>query len=456
MKSGLSQKEMMKKLLQNAVKDADQVEVFGLESSDISVGYRNGILKEMEDSQNSGICLRVIKDGRIAQISTSNYENPVLLIKKVMNLLPFGEEVNFKFPEVQKFQLPELTTSETTLKDIDRMLSFGIKVIDRLQSFDPSLISSVGCEKNYTNISIMNSNGVDVDYSKTTFSDGAVAIMAEEGNILTSYNTRIGDSESDSPETISEKILEFITIGRKNVAFKGGEYPIILTPSAFADLMATFAAGISGSAVARGMSPLTGKIGTCILDEKISIEDNGLHHHAPGSSPVDDEGVPVTPKFLIRNGVLENYILDLKSAAKLNLEPTGNGFRYTPLICARSYAVSPTPSFTNLILPSGDKSYLDFIKDLDEVILIDQLTGVLLGNLINGDWSGNLELAILYKNGKPQGRIKNAMTSGNFYKMFKDQFLSFSSERKWVRGFGGGGNSNLLPFALIDKMNISA
>jgi len=192
-------------------------------------------------------------------------------------------------------------------------------------------------------------------------------------------------------------------------------------------------------------------IGELLFNEKISIVDDGLFPLATGSQIVDDEGIPCRRTYLVEKGVLKNYILDLNSAAKLNMEPSGNGFRYTPLIKSRSYAAAPNPAFTNLLLPAGDRSFKDILKSADQMLLIDQLTGVLLGNLINGDWSGNIEYGILFEKGQPKGRIKNAMTGGNFYTMFKSMYAESSLEREWVSGFGGGAGSSYFPYTLFEK-----
>ncbi|HPQ39258.1 MAG TPA: metallopeptidase TldD-related protein, partial [bacterium] len=241
-----------------------------------------------------------------------------------------------------------------------------------------------------------------------------------------------------------------------NVPFSGGAIPIVLTPLALADIFAAFGAGISGSAVSKGMSPLTGKIGEQIMDPSINIIDDALYPLATGTQAIDDEGIPCRRKYLIENGVLKNYVMDLNSAAKLAMEPGGNGFRYTALIKSRSYAATPGPAFTNLMMPAGERSYRDILASAPRMLLIDQLTGVLLGNLINGDWSGNIEYGILFENGEPVGRVKNAMTGGNFYHMFKNMVVESSAERRWVAGFGGGAGSSLFPYVLFDGMQVSA
>lgn len=184
--------------------------------------------------------------------------------------------------------------------------------------------------------------------------------------------------------------------------------------------------------------------------------DDPMYSKAASSQPFDDEGVSSQKKYIIRDGVLENYAVDLKSAAMLKIPPKGNGYRFTSLIQSRSYSVSPSPHLTNLIISAGKRTHNEIIKSLPKMLYIDQLTGVLLGNLINGDWSGNIEYGVLFEHGEPVGRVKNAMTGGNLYSMFKSNFSECSSDRKWAAGFGSGAGTSLLPYIVFDGINISA
>ncbi|MBN1296569.1 TldD/PmbA family protein [bacterium] len=446
--------QVMAAILEKARAVADEAEIFNLESDSMSIGFRNGILREMHEAQDSGCCLRIIKNHRIAHVTTSNMDRALDLVEQALLLVPFGETVSFSFPK------PAVTAPDTTATPaenrLDQMVEDARGIIESLIAYEPAMMPNSGSDITSLKVSIMNSNGVDRHYETTVHSLSAVAILAEEGNILSTYRYHLGQDACPDPQQIARDVIELIRMGRNNVPFAGGHIPILMTPHAMADIFAAFGAGISGSAIAKGMSPLTGKLGHKLMNENISIVDDPLIPGATGTQVIDDEGVACSRKFLIENGVLKNYLLDLNSASKLNLEPTGNGFRYTPLIKNRSYAASPGPAFTNLLLPSGDQPYRDILSSAPRMLLIDQLTGVLLGNLINGDWSGNIEYGILFENGEPRGRIKNAMTGGNFYHMFNELYVESSSERNWVSGFGGGAGSSLFPYVLFDGLTVSA
>ncbi len=455
MKTSHPFRQIVEKTLDRAREHSDQAEVFFLGLKQRSVGHRNGKLRELDETENIGIGLRMIKDGRIAQASTSNFERAENLASQALQLVRYGEPVDMQFPAETNVDDSSEVTGDDAAASIESLVSINEILIDRIRTYDETIMANAGGAVEEISVHVMNSNGFDHEYSRRSYQHYAAGVLAEGKNILTCYDFHLGQNPITSPSDLATQIIDQIRIGRKNVPFSSEVLPILFTPSAVTDIMAAFSAGISGSGVARGISPLVGKLGEKIIDERVSILDDAFFPGAAGSQPFDDEGVPCRTKYLVRNGVLENYLLDLKSATRLKLAPTGNGFRYTSLIKSRSYVPSPSPSLTNMIIPEGERSHDEIIRDFRRILVVDQLTGVLLGNLINGDWSGNIEYGILYENGEPLGRIKNAMTGGNFYTMFSNQYVESSRDRKWTAGFGGSAGSNLFPYILCDAMNVS-
>ncbi len=94
----------MEKLLEMAKKAADQAEVYSLEETADTVRYENAALKDIESKTQSGISLRVIKEGKlviegtpkqiITHAKTENLEEAYLKImgaKKTDELLAWRE-----------------------------------------------------------------------------------------------------------------------------------------------------------------------------------------------------------------------------------------------------------------------------------------------------------------------------------------------------------------------------
>ena len=73
------------------------------------------------------------------------------------------------------------------------------------------------------------------------------------------------------------------------------------------------------------------------------------------------------------------------------------------------------------------------LADIKEGLLIEQLMGAEQGNVLGGDFSGNVLLGYKIENGKITGRVKNTMVSGNVYKILKDS-ATLGKQARWVSG----------------------
>ena len=94
--------------------------------------------------------------------------------------------------------------------------------------------------------------------------------------------------------------------------------------------------------------------------------------------------------------------------------------------------MAPSPSA--FIINTGKTTFEDMLKDIKEGLVVEQLMGAEQGNLLAGDFSGNVLLGYKVENGKIMGRVKDTMVSGNVYNILKD-IAAIGSEARWVGGF---------------------
>ena len=123
---------------------------------------------------------------------------------------------------------------------------------------------------------------------------------------------------------------------------------------------------------------------------------------------------------------MAKFLYDLQTAALAHTQSTGNG--------GRSRSGSPTPSPSAFIIAPGKTSFDEMVNDINEGPIIEQLMGVAKGNILGGDFSGNVLLGYKVESGKIVGRVKDTMVSGNIYQILK-QITAIGSETKWVGGF---------------------
>src|SRR2546426_12445080 len=84
---------------------------------------------------------------------------------------------------------------------------------------------------------------------------------------------------------------------------------------------------LSGKAVLQGISPLGAKAGEQVFDPRFSLTDDPLRGGRIASRPLDDECVPSRTLALVEDGVVQQFIYDLETAARAKTRSTGNGQR---------------------------------------------------------------------------------------------------------------------------------
>jgi PmbA protein len=91
------------------------------------------------------------------------------------------------------------------------------------------------------------------------------------------------------------------------------------------------------------------------------------------------------------------------------------------------------PAISSFIISEGDVSFEDMVKDIKEGLVVEHLIGAEQGNLLGGDFGGNVLLGYKVENGEIVGRVKDTMISGNVYQVLEG-LLGIGREARWVDG----------------------
>jgi PmbA protein len=91
--------------------------------------------------------------------------------------------------------------------------------------------------------------------------------------------------------------------------------------------------------------------------------------------PFDDEGVRSQKTMLVENGILKNFLLDIWTAAKLNMSPTSNGLR-TFAEKIRNYDHSPHPALTTVIMEPGPVASETMLNNIKSGLFIKDTTNL--------------------------------------------------------------------------------
>ena len=388
----------LEKLIKIGEREGFETEVLFVKSYDVSVDLDGKSIDSFQTTTSYGIGVRVIKDGKVG-FAYSNKFDENIAYKAMKNLV---EDKYTEFAQPQKYKEPKGMFYKEILDLDEKELLEKLITMRDIALENNSIVLSGGVSKEVGYARLINSNGVDVEEEETYFS-ASISIMYDGE---TSYESKTKHNIFDVEE-ISYKALDLAkkSANGKTISYKGN---IILSPRALYDLLPyTLMPAFSAENVQRDRSVLKGKIGEQIFGENITIIDDGTLDYALYSSKCDGEGTATQKTVLVEDGVLKNYLYDIKRANKEGKSSTGNA--------SRGYNSLPYVSPTNFII-EGTKNSLD---DFDEYIYINGVIGSHTSNPITGDFAVEIQNSYLYKDGEIIP-IKKGMFSGNIFEMFKE------------------------------------
>jgi PmbA protein len=186
---------------------------------------------------------------------------------------------------------------------------------------------------------------------------------------------------------------------------------VIFTPLALSTLVGAVAYALSGLTLMRNTSPYADALGTAIAAPAFNL----LHRPSElaAADAFDAEGFPNTDLDVIRDGVLENFLIDWYTAHKLD----------RPM----------TTGSADLLVAPGDTALDDVIANTERGILLGRYSGGVPNP--NLDFSGVAKNSFYIEDGKVQYPIAETMVAGNFQsalqsvKAVSSETIDFGSAR---------------------------
>ncbi|PHS29162.1 MAG: peptidase [Alkaliphilus sp.] len=420
----------MMKLL--AKENLEKYQIIINNSKKTEMVVERGEISLLRTTSDTNLRITAINENKKASVNINKVDDSSLeeATKNVLELLETSEvDDAYDISPFQEARQFESGSKEPNKEDMYKLIT---RFIGAVKLEYPKLnISESALTFNYTEVNLVNSNGVDYLQTKGIYSF-YVVFTAKDGDNISSMNFvafSMNDLEKDLLDTatlrrlIKENIeqLETKPITEK---FAGD---VLITPDYLAELIATFAGiGLSDGALIAGTSVLKDSIGKEIASPKLTIRSNPRSKHICDGYSITSDGFEAKNLTIVENGVLKNHLLGLygaKKTAKKRAENSGD-----------AYVVDP-----------GGVSYKDMVKKVKKGILLSRFSG---GNPSpNGDFSGIAKNSYYIEDGKVQYPISETMIAGNIYDMLKN-IKEISKEQV---NFGNA----LMPWLLTTGVTIS-
>ncbi len=417
----------MENILAQAKTVAEEAEVFMVSLEETPVQFEANRLKHIQSKQNISVALRIIRQGKIGYATTTELGDSQNLVNMAVETAQFGMAAKFELPSLTSYPQVEVFDPDVKSVSIEEMVKLGEELITIVRGHTSDIVCEAGVTKSVISVRIINSRGGQANYKESIFSLGIEGQLIRNTDMLF-----VGESESSchpllEPKTVAEAVLQQLELAKNRASAPTKLLPVVFTPNGVASaLILPLMVAFNGRTVLEGASPIGNRLGQPVFDEKLWLWDDPTLAYRPESRPCDDEGIPSQCTPLIKQGTVANFLYDLQTAALAHTQSTGNG--------RRSHGGLPAPSPSAFIIAPGDTTFDEMVSDIKEGLVIEQLMGAEQGNILGGDFSGNVLLGYKVESGKIVGRVKDTMISGNIYQLLK-QITAIGSKPKWVGGF---------------------
>jgi PmbA protein len=413
-------------ILAQAKKVAEEAEVFLVSSEETSAQFEANRLKHIQSKQSTSLALRLIKGGRLGYATTTEAGDIQSLVDNAIETAQFGMPAKFELPPLTPYPTIDIFDPAVESTPVEKMSNLGQKLIELVTGHTPDILCEAMVSKDAISVKLINSRGGQASYKKSIFSLGIIGSLIRGTDMLF-----VGESQSychplTQPQDIARVVLNQLELAKNQASVPTRQLPVIFTPRGVANaLVPSLMMAFNGKTVLQGASPIGQKLGKQVFDSKLSLWDDPTIAYCPHSRPCDDEGIPSQRTSLIEQGKAANFLYDLQTAALANTRSTGNGSRGGGL---------PAPAPSTFIIAPGETTFDEMVSDVKEGLVIEQLMGAEQGNILGGDFSGNVLLGYKVESGKIVGRVKDTMVSGNIYQILKE-VTTIGSEPEWVGGF---------------------
>jgi len=377
-------KDLLKKATSQGASSGDLVIVEG-DSFDLQVRLKS--VDKLSNAHEKRLGLRLFFGQRTAVCSTSDFSAESLdrLVDDTCYLArSTAEDPHAGLPDPSPLTSPDLDLYDDSLHKwkMEDKIRFAVEAEAAALGCDERITNSEGAGLSHADRRVVyaNTHGVIGSYPVGSVSFSVSPIATADGLMQRDYwySSKRKLKELDSPESVGRMAA------RRALRRLGGrkistcEVPVIFDPETAAELIGSISACVSGYSVYKGASFLAGQLGRPVAASSVTVIDHGTIPSALGSRPFDGEGLATRKTTLIRDGVLESYLLDTYSARKLGLRSTGNA--------VRSVGDVPTVSHTNFYLAPGMHSPGEILKSVKRGLYVTEMIGFGV-NHVTGDYS---------------------------------------------------------------------
>ncbi len=250
-----------------------------------------------------------------------------------------------------------------------------------------------------------NSHGFVGGYAGTSHSLSCSVIAQHDEEMQRDYwySSARDPADLESAELIGRRAGErtVARLGSRKLTTR--KAPVAFVPEMARGLFKHFIGAIRGASQYRKASFLLNAAGQSVFPAFVQVHERPHILKGLASAPFDAEGAATHDRDLVRDGVLDGYVLGSYSARKLGLKTTGNAGGIHNLIVSA---------------PGRALDWTSFLKRLDTGLLVTELMGQGV-NAVTGDYSRGAS-GFWVEDGVVTFPVHEVTIAGNLRQMFQN------------------------------------
>lgn len=377
-----------------------------------NVSVRMGETENIEYNRDKGMSVTVYFGQRRGHASTSDLAVDALrdTVAAACNIARYTAEDPFcglADPALMARGIPDLDLHHSWDLPVEEALQLAQECEAAARGVDSRITNSEGASVSaYEGMfAYANSHGFNEGYASSRHSISCSVIAEDEENMQRDY----WYSNARSPDDLDPAVHIGRLAGERTVRrlgcrrLKTVQVPVLFEAPLASGLISHLVSAISGGNLYRKSSFLLDSLGTQVMSSIVNIREEPHLKRGLASTPFDNEGVSTVSRDLVKDGMLQGYMLSSYSARKLGMQTTGNA-----------------GGNHNLIVAPGGEGALDFdglLKTMGTGLVVTELLGHGL-NMVTGDYSRGAA-GFWVENGVIAYPVEEITIAGNLREMFR-------------------------------------
>ena len=348
-------------------------------SGGLSVSTRLQEIENVEFNNDGALGISVYVGQQKGNASTSDLtpeaiKNTVEAALAIAKYTSPDECAGLADKELMAFNAPDLELYHAAEIDVDKAVQLALDTEKAALEHDERIVNSEGASFNaHTGVRVYgNSHGILQSYLSSRYSLSCSVIAEHQEQLERDYEYTVARdiNQLAQPNWVGENAAQkaIARLPPKKLATQ--EAPVIFLNDVATGLISHLAAAISGGSLYRKASFLLDHLGKQVLPDWFEIAERPHLIGQLASTPFDSEGVRTQDMEIIRNGILQTYLLTSYSGRKLGMQSTGHA-----------------GGIHNwLIKPNSSGKLTALLRQMNRGLLVTEVMGQGV-NLVTGDYS---------------------------------------------------------------------